>query len=60
MIGSKKFEELKRGLKWRLTKKEEYGKSWYQDNSDWYEQIHDSNYLIHNNSKDYLNLNLTL
>ncbi len=54
MIGSKKFEELKRGLKWRFIGKENYGKLWNQDNSDWYQKIHDSNYLIHENFKKYL------
>ena len=53
MKGSKKLEEFKRGFKWRFLGKEEYGKLWYQDNSKWYDEIHNSNYLLHDNFKDY-------
>ena len=54
MKGSKKIEEIKRGFKWRFLGKEKYGKLWYSDNSKWYEEIHNSNYLLHKNFKDYI------
>lgn len=54
MKGSKKIEEIKRGFKWRFLGKEKYGKLWYQDNSKWYEEIHNSNYLLHENFKEYI------
>ena len=57
MKGSKKLEEFKRGFKWRFLGKEEYGKLWYQDNSKWYDEIHNSNYLLHDNFKDYFKSN---
>jgi len=31
-----------------------YGKSWIKRSNDWYSEIHDSNYLIHENFKKYL------
>ena len=38
------FREIKR----RIYGKSKYGnESWDKANSEWYEQIHDSNYLLH-------------
>jgi SAM-dependent methyltransferase len=53
MRGAKKFEEFKRGFKWRIFGKSNYGKLWSSENYDWYHNIHNSNYLIHENFKEY-------
>ena len=53
MRGAKKIEEFKRGFKWRILGKSNYGKLWGSENYDWYRKIHNSNYLIHKNFKEY-------
>lgn len=53
MIGEKKSKEILRELKWRIFGKTKYGKSWQEVVPDWYSEIHDSNYLVHEDFKEY-------
>lgn len=54
MLGTKKSKEMWREIKWRLFGKTQYGEHWKPENIDWYENIHKSNHLIHEDFKQYL------
>jgi len=52
--GNKKSKEIWRELRWRVFGKSQYGEHWKPERIKWYEEIHSSNYLLHENFKKYL------
>lgn len=54
MRGNKKSKEIWRELRWRVFGKSQYGEHWKPERIKWYEDIHNSNHLLHDNFKKYL------
>lgn len=54
MFGQKKSQEIFQGIKWRVFGKEKYGTSWQTFDENWYTEIHELNYLLHKNFKQFL------
>jgi SAM-dependent methyltransferase len=42
-------------IKWRILGKTKYGKFWQDFDEEWYNDIHDPNYLLNENFKQFLN-----
>ena len=54
MFGEKKSKEILREVKWRIFGKAKYGNFWQKTDENWYSDIHESNYFLHENFKQFL------
>ena len=50
----RKARELPTEVKWRIFGKAKYGNFWQKTDENWYSGIHEKNYLLHENFKQFL------